>query len=122
MNILYADDSPTCILLVKLFLKEYNIKIDIAKNGQEAINLINKYKYDIIITDLQMPIKSGVDVLNYVKENNMNIPVIALTAFAMKSDIEKFKSYGFDDYITKPFNQETLMKSLSNATTIKKGG
>jgi CheY-like chemotaxis protein len=114
MNILYADDSPTCIFLVKSFLNEYNIKIDIVENGQSAINKIKNHQYDIIITDIQMPIKSGIDVVNYVKKNNINIPVIALTSFATTEEMKKFKSYGFDDYITKPFKKNILIQSMYN--------
>ena len=110
MKLLYIDDSTTCRLLIELGLSKFDINM--AVDGEDGINKIKENEYDIILTDIHMPIKSGVDVLEYVKSNNIKSPIVAMTAFAMKDDEEKYLSLGFDYYITKPISTKQVEKLL----------
>jgi len=72
-------------------------------NGSLLINELKKnQKCDLIILDIQMPIMDGMETLFGIKKLNKNIPVIALSAYAMKEDIDKFSNKGFADYVTEP--------------------
>lgn len=95
-----------------LMLEGY--KIVSAKDGNEGIELAKKHSPDLIICDIMMPEKSGIDVINELQTNNNTklIPFIFLTAKAELKDIRNGMLSGADDYITKPFNNEDLLKSI----------
>jgi two-component system, NtrC family, response regulator AtoC len=109
MNILIAEDD----VIMKEFLKDSfaslsNYNVDIAKNGQIAIDLISKTSYDIIITDMKMPYKNGLDVLEHAKKNTPKTIVIIMTAHgSISSAVEAMKKGAFH-YLIKPFSIETL--------------
>ncbi len=113
MKILYVDDSETCLVVCGSIFKKINIDCDMARSVNEAMTLIKKNYYNIILTDFQMPDKNGTEILNFIKNNKINSTVIVLTAFAMINDKQNFLNMGFDDYISKPFYIEEL-KTLIN--------
>jgi CheY-like chemotaxis protein/HPt (histidine-containing phosphotransfer) domain-containing protein len=84
-----------------------------ASNGREAIEKIKTGEYDLVITDIQMPILDGIHTLNIIKNEKLtDIPVIAVSAFATESDREYFISTGFDDFIPKPIKPRILLETL----------
>lgn len=113
-NILYVEDEFDSIELVRHILtKQFNIDIDIATNRDEAIEKTKNNKYSLIILDINLRSNiSGLEALAQIKKfpDYENIPVIALTAFAMKDDKIEFLSKGCTDYISKPFTKDTLIK------------
>jgi signal transduction histidine kinase/DNA-binding response OmpR family regulator len=112
-SILVAEDSPTNQTLIELILKKAGLKTQIVDNGLEAVQAIEKEKFDAILMDIQMPVMNGYEATKQIKKNHPEIPVIALTACAMKGDDEKCFAAGCDDYLTKPIDRKKLIAALS---------
>lgn len=102
-NILVVDDDKEIVKAIGIYLKNENYEILKAYDGEEAIKIINNEKVDLIILDIMMPKKNGIETLEEIRKDK-NIPVILLSA--KSEDIDKINglNYGADDYITKPFN------------------
>jgi len=117
-KILIAEDNETNQILLQRYLERVNIfDVDIVDNGEDAIKLFKKNSYNLILMDIQMPIIDGIEaslfIRQYEKQTNKKTPIIAVTAYAMSGDKEKFLKYGIDDYISKPINKYdffTLLK------------
>ena len=103
---------------MKLFfdiLKYQNYEPIKAQDGQEAYDLIKNEKYDLIILDIQLPKLNGFELLKKLKENNITIPPVIITsACAMDSDKQKAKSFGINDYITKPIDINNFIKTVKH--------
>lgn len=112
-KILLAEDNPVNILIIKQILSKYGIVITVAINGEEAIQIFEKDKYDLILMDLQMPLKNGYDVLNYIRKFDENIPVIALTASSLFEIEDQFNSSTFNDFLEKPFKEIDIVSKIS---------
>jgi len=115
-KILVVDNDDTTLMLISAFLNEYYL-LDTAKTGKEAINLAHLNKYDLILMDINLgKDDDGVTVANTIKQIHsfINVPVIAVTAFAMVGDKEKFLNSGFTDYISKPFMQDDFLNMIKS--------
>ncbi|OQX81099.1 MAG: hypothetical protein B6D61_01105 [Bacteroidetes bacterium 4484_249] len=114
-TILVAEDVPSNYYIVEILLKKTGAKLMWAKNGLEAIEIYkkNKEKIDLILMDIQMPVMNGVEATRKIKKINRNIPVIAQTAYALDGDMEKFIKAGCDDYISKPVNNDLLLRKIN---------
>lgn len=107
ISILIDEDIYINQYILKNFLDKLNYKnIYVVNNGREAIDILNKKKFDICFIDIKTPILSGYDVLSYIKNNNLNTYCIALTAIANKYETDK--KYDFDDYLYKPIKLSKL--------------
>ena len=108
--ILVVEDNIMNQKLMCAILKNSDIDFDIADNGKKALDLMKTKKYKLIFMDIQMPEMDGITALKEIRNNpdSYNIPVIALTARALKEDKEKFISMGFDGYMAKPIVKEQL--------------
>ena len=109
-KILIVDDNESNIRVVKKALKEFNYQIDECYDGVECLEkIVNGNEYDLVLMDIMMPSMSGDEALKKLLENpNFKIPVIAITADAVRGREEKYISQGFADYIAKPFTKEEL--------------
>ncbi|XPV70567.1 MAG: ATP-binding protein [Halarcobacter sp.] len=122
---LVVEDNIVNQHLMNAILTEKNINSIMANNGQEAVDIVKTgEKFDLIFMDINMPILNGIDattlILEYEKTNNLNhTPIVALTANAIAGDKEKFLEAGMDDYMTKPFEEETLNSILYKYTQKK---
>lgn len=114
-DILFNQEVASMLLL------DMGIKCQIANNGQEAVDItkemiLDKKPYDAILMDCQMPIKDGYDATReikaFCKEQEVDIPIIAMTANAMSGDAEKCFSAGMDDYLSKPIDEDKLFSIL----------
>lgn len=114
-NILIADDEPLIRNFLKDALKKHNFNIELAKNGQEAIDLINKHFFDLIITDIKMPKKSGLDILKFVKNEKLKSLVIFMTAFASVENAVEAMRLGAFNYLIKPFSFDAIESLLNKA-------
>jgi len=117
-KILVAEDNITNQKLIKNILNKFGLDCDIASNGQEALDLFTKNKYNLILLDCQMPVMDGYNatlaIRKYEKEYNFEpISILALTASAFESDKEKCLSFGMDDIITKPIKMEDFVHKLN---------
>ena len=112
-KILVVDDSKINLKVALNILKPYNFNVVTAESGQETLDLMEKETFDLILMDIMMPKMDGVETLNKLKEiPGFNIPVVALTADAIEGTDEKYKSAGFDDYLSKPIDRYLLNKVL----------
>lgn len=112
-SVLVAEDNPTNQLLIQEYFHTYNLIPDMVENGQEAVNFALSKKYDLILMDINMPIMSGSEALQHIRDNGIKTPIVALTANAMAGDKERFLEEGFDKYLSKPIIQENLETVLS---------
>ena len=89
--------------------------VSTVNNGEEAIDIVKKELFDLILMDIEMPIMDGLEATPIIRgmENGKNIPIIALTAHSMPEKIEEFKVAGLDDHIIKPFDG-TKFRSISD--------
>ena len=112
--LLVEDDFINQDLLLYL-LKERDCIIDIADNGLQAIEKIKENEYDIVLMDIQMPVMDGETAVREIRKIEMykKLPVIALTANAIKGDREKYLLAGMSDYITKPIDEDELIEVIS---------
>ena len=91
------------------------ISIAVAGDGEKALQLLEKENYDCVLMDVQMPVLDGVEATKKIRSSNENfqgIPIIAMTAYAMTGDREKFLQAGMNDYIAKPVDGDKLLKVL----------
>lgn len=111
-NILLVEDSTTNQEIILGLLEESGINIDIANNGQEAIDRFHKKEYELIIMDIHMPIMDGLEATKRILEINKNAIIIALTANAMKEDIARTKAVGMKTHLNKPIDIEKFYTTL----------
>jgi len=112
-NILVAEDNKTNQMLIKILLDNFNVEVTIVEDGLEAENIFKEKSFDLILMDINMPNKNGTDAMLTIKTINKSIPIIALTANAVSGDKEKYIKEGFDNYLSKPIDNEELAKVLS---------
>lgn len=112
-KVLVVDDNMVNVKLAKRLLENYNIIVDMTTSGRDAIEKVKENKYDIIFLDHMMPELDGIATLKLLKEKYNDLPpIIALTANSYGGLREKYISYGFNDYISKPINVKELSKML----------
>jgi PAS domain S-box-containing protein len=116
-DILLVEDSKDNIELIKLYLKESRINLDIAENGEIAFEKYKKQKYNLIIMDMQMPIMDGYSatkaIRSYEKDNKKpRTPIIALTAYAFEEDKKNIIKAGCDAHLSKPIYKSTLLNEI----------
>jgi len=112
---LVVEDNLINQRLIQILLKEYNIAVSTASNGNEAVEKCEKNRFDIVFMDIDMPEKNGILATNEIKESvNLNgkTPIVAVTAMAMEGDREMLLSEGLDDYLSKPLTRDKLEKIL----------
>lgn len=115
-KVLIVEDEETIQRLFKDVLEKVGYKIIIAGDGEQGVQLASKEKPDLILMDVQMPIKNGLEATKEIKGNPLtnNIPVVALTALAMKGDEERVRAAGCDDYISKPVQIRALLEKVAS--------
>lgn len=111
-KILLVEDNKTNQLVFTSILEDTLLDIDIANNGQEAVDMFKPDKYELILMDLDMPVLNGYKASKMIKAIDKNIPIIALTANVMQEDIEKTKLAGIDEHLRKPIELESLYGAL----------
>lgn len=113
-KVLIVDDAAENRILINAFLSKMGVNTDQASNGKEACEKALAKKYDVVLMDIQMPVMDGFEAVKKLRELGYERAIVALTAHAMKGDKEKCISSGFDDYLCKPLNQNSLAKCLMN--------
>ncbi len=113
--ILVADDSPTIRKFVSFALTMRGFEVVAASDGMEAIEYLPSKKFDLIITDLNMPNLDGFELIKSVRENEeySEIPIIILSSLAGSDDIEKGMSYGANSYLVKPFDPKRIQYEVA---------
>lgn len=146
IRILLAEDDITNQKVALHILKKFGYRADAAKNGQEVLQALEKIPYDIVLMDIQMPVMDGYEATRRIRELEVTaqhvnlgkndskdhsdneiqllarsgrIPIIAMTAHAMKGDREKCIAAGMDDYTTKPINPDELLEKIEKWTRVE---
>ncbi|MCB0320629.1 MAG: response regulator [Bdellovibrionales bacterium] len=115
LRILVAEDNLINQKLVATLLERKGHRTTVSSNGSEALEQLSKNTFDLILMDLQMPKMSGIEATHAIRESNSNynnIPIIALTAHALKGDKEKILKEGLNGYVAKPINQQELFSVI----------
>lgn len=116
-SILLAEDDPTSLMVLKAILERAGYMVTGVTNGQEVLDELAHKRYDVILLDINMPILDGVETIKRIRSSqDANISrhkVIALTAYAIKGDKDKFIALGMDDYVSKPIDYDLLMAKIA---------
>ena len=114
LRILFAEDNPVNVLFGVSLLKKLGHEVVTVGNGVECLAELDKGPFDLVLMDIQMPVMNGEDALKSIRqrEHGADIPVIALTAFALKQDKERFMSEGFNGYLSKPYEIDRIVAEI----------
>lgn len=114
-TILIVEDNQANMMFFQDLLEAKGYQTLQSANGDEVMELTRRHKPDLILMDIQLPGLSGLDVTKMLKadEDLKHIPVIAVTAFAMKGDEEKIRQAGCDDFVSKPVSITVLLESIA---------
>jgi signal transduction histidine kinase/AmiR/NasT family two-component response regulator len=123
LPILLVEDYEPNVLVATIMFNNFGYRYEVARNGQEAIERFSPDKYSIILMDVEMPVMDGFETTKHIRgfekaKGSAAVPIIAMTAHAMKGDREKCLGVGMDDYIAKPFNPHQLQAILSKYLNI----
>ena len=124
LRILLVEDSATNRFLIRAYLKGYPYTVEEAENGEIAVQKFNEGEYDLVLMDMQMPILDGYGATRAIRERERDkgtprIPIIALTAHALKDDEGKSIGAGCDAHMTKPIKKAELMKTILEHTAAR---
>lgn len=112
-RVLLVEDNPTNQVVGVEMLEGFGCTVDVANNGRDALDAIDHHCFDLIFMDCQMPEMDGYEATKRIKDQKKSAsPIIALTAHAVEGDRERCLAEGMDDYLSKPFNQNQLLKVL----------
>jgi signal transduction histidine kinase/CheY-like chemotaxis protein len=111
-QLLLAEDTLFNVLYARQLLEGWNGKVDVADNGEIAVKMMPQAKYDLVLMDLQMPVMDGYTAAEKIREFDLQIPIIALTASASSDVKDKVINSGMQDYVVKPFNPDELLIKL----------
>ena len=116
LRILFVDDDADLRGIVRDQLVPQGFVMDEAEDGAKAIAMLEKGNYNLMLLDINMPVKSGIDVLKFIKEKGLPCKVIMLTGRVGFSVATETLKLGADDYITKPFNIDYLLFAIKRVT------
>jgi PAS domain S-box-containing protein len=115
LQILVAEDNPINREVIRGYLRWVNLDCDFAVNGQEALEKLAETAYDVLLLDMQMPVMSGLEALQEIRaDKRYGSPyIVALTAYALKEDRERFLQAGCDEYLPKPIDKERFREMIA---------
>ncbi len=119
LDILLAEDVEDNAMLIQLYLKGSGHRLEMVKNGAQAVTRFKEQPFDLVLMDLQMPIMDGYTATREIRrwereQQRKPVPILALTAFALSEDIEKSLAAGCNDHFGKPIRKESLLKTLNH--------
>ncbi|OKY75474.1 MAG: DNA-binding response regulator [Desulfobulbaceae bacterium DB1] len=114
-TILVVDDEPNYLIILAELLRDEGFEVLTAENGKNALDVVRTSDLDLIITDMQMPVMGGMELLNRVKQHNPDLPVIMLTAYGEVEKAVTAMRDGAFNYLTKPFKNTELIANIKKA-------
>ena len=113
-KVLVAEDNPVNRELLRELLENRGYSVTEASNGQEALDMVEQSQPDLLLLDIGMPVLDGFAVMRKIRENPRlaTLPVLAVTAYAMRDDRDNVLNAGFDGYLSKPINARDLANEL----------
>lgn len=107
-HVLIAEDSAANQLLISLLVKKLGLTHSLASNGAEAVELMRSESFDLVLMDLQMPIMSGIEATQAIRQFNTDIPIVALSADVLRHDRRSDEMAGFDEFLAKPIDMTKM--------------
>ncbi|MCP4107678.1 MAG: response regulator [Desulfobacteraceae bacterium] len=119
IRILLVEDNPVNQKVVRAIMENFGFFFDIANNGKQALKILEQNNYDLVLMDIQMPEMDGIEATEIIRDpgskvRDHNIPIIAMTAHAMRGDRDHYIKAGMDDYISKPLNPDEVFAAIRN--------
>ena len=115
-RILVVDDEPNMLRLLKTILMDKTgYEVTTTNNPLEVSKLLQEGHYDLVVTDLKMPLVDGIDLIGIVKHLDVTMPIIVITAYGTIETAEEAIQKGAYDFITKPFRKETILITIKRA-------
>lgn len=115
-RILLVDDNKMNVLLAQTVIKKYNVITDTAYDGSEAFQLFTKNNYDLVLTDVQMPIMGGVELTRMIRadqdKTKSKVPVLGVTANVLEDDRDRYLAAGMNDLVLKPYSEKELIAKI----------
>lgn len=120
LKILMAEDNEYNQLLAQGIFKDNGLNLTVVENGKLAVEALREEQFDIVLMDVRMPVMNGMEATSIIRNDlNCDVPILALTANAIKGDREKYLSYGMSDYLSKPYNTNDLFGKIAHLTNIE---
>jgi len=119
-RILVVEDEETLAVGLEFNLSEEGYDVKVARDGRDALRLFNKYRFDLVILDIMLPLYNGFEVAQKIREKSLQIPIMMLTALSAADDRIQGLEIGADDYITKPFHLKELLLRVKRMLRRKK--
>ena len=121
LRILLAEDKPVNQRVVTLMLEGAGHQVGLAGNGEEALEMMASRSFDMILMDIQMPVMGGEEACRKIREQEkgtgLHVPIVALTANAMKGDRERYLALGMDAYVSKPVKKQGLLQTIHSLSS-----
>lgn len=120
-QVLIADDEPNIVAALEYLLQRNGYEVSIARNGDEALKLIELKRPDLVLLDVMMPVRSGYEVCQVMRarEDWRHIKIVVLTAKGREADANKGVALGADLYITKPFSNRDLIAKINGLLDVR---
>ncbi|HTF61760.1 MAG TPA: response regulator [Edaphobacter sp.] len=117
IRVLLADDNDDNIYVIRAYLRQPGLVLDVAKNGQEALDTFKRGHYDVVLMDIEMPVMDGYAATRAIRqwervEGRSSTPVLALTAYALKGEVQKTITAGCTEHLTKPVKRSVLVDAI----------
>ncbi len=123
LNVLLAEDNPVNQQLARRLLEKWGHSVTVAKNGREALTLVAHETFDVVLMDVQMPEMDGLEATAAIREKEEKtgdrLPIIAMTAHAMKGDAERCLAAGMDAYVPKPIQPQQLLIAIEKVRSVR---
>ncbi|MEG6551636.1 response regulator, partial [Desulfocurvibacter africanus] len=124
LQILLAEDNEINRFLAEELLKGLGHEVTTVQDGRQALDALARERFDVVLMDVQMPRMHGDEVTRRIRAGEAgdpNVPIVALTAYALKGDRERFLAAGMNDYLAKPIDMEELGRVLARIGSVGKG-
>ncbi|WP_039849976.1 MULTISPECIES: response regulator [Grimontia] len=122
LTILLVEDNMINQEVAKGILEQFNPTIEVADNGQVALDMVQEQQFDIVLMDMQMPVMDGLTATRKIREIEAlaSLPIVAMTANAMERDVKQCKEAGMNDHVSKPIDVNELLKAIQRWTSASK--
>ena len=111
-KILIADDNEHNLYIARFLLEDAGHEVVQVESGEDAVSAVNETVFDLVLMDIQMPGMDGIEATRRIKDSGSTVPIVALTAKAMRGDKEAILAAGCDGYISKPFEVEAFVTEV----------
>ncbi|MCW3087275.1 MAG: ATP-binding region ATPase domain protein, partial [Sediminibacterium sp.] len=118
ISVLLVEDNEVNVLVARTFLERWGAQIDVAVNGQEALDMLDVNRHRLVLMDMHMPVMDGYDATRRMREKGVRLPIVALTASLPREVENRVRGMGVDDIIVKPFVPEHLFRMVLHYTGV----